>query len=107
MTKELGKKGEAIKIFGGKYKGKTGFYDTVNKATPQMFNVCVETEDGDVWTRVRKKFVKKEETPTNHSECDLSANPDVECKMEELAWLLAKCDLGSDGNIEKSKIREI
>jgi hypothetical protein len=89
-------KGKACRIHGGKYSGKTGWYDTANKSTKKFVYVIVEDYDDEgkeKETRVAKENVAVFVEPQSYAEAALMQHPDILREIHSLCRKLAQCEL--------------
>jgi hypothetical protein len=94
------KKGIDIRFITGEYVGFSGWTDANNGQTALMHYVIVDTEDGDIPTRVSKHSFVEYKEPTSYVEAMLDQHPDIHQDMKALCRKLAMCTLYDTDEVE-------
>jgi hypothetical protein len=103
------KKGTAIKIVDGKYKGYWGWIDTSRDATACFVPVIVSIKKGSAVAEKKTRVVHENymlitevKKPTTYEEAVMAEHSDIDALMRQLVKKLAECEnigaVGEAGN---------
>jgi hypothetical protein len=87
-------KGKEIKIIRGEYTGMKAWVDADAKKLKKLVYVIISVREGeDLRKRIWKSSVRSRSRPASWEEAILDQHSDIDGKMDELANLLAKCEV--------------
>jgi hypothetical protein len=91
------RKGREIKITRGEYKGMKGWLDADAKQLKKQVYIIISIREGeDLGKRVWKSSIRSRSRPASWEEAIIDQHPDIDGKLDELANLLAKCEIGDN-----------